>query len=110
MDGVTPRKVSWGAVLGGIAIAGLSAIVVTPASMVLGAWLSEVIGRNPASVPIAAGLAAIAAAVAIWLLWLMTRRNRDLGMGVIIGGALVVLMSGGCGALLSSFSMGGGIH
>lgn len=110
MDGLEqPRKVSWGAVIGGICIAGLSAIIVTPGSMLLGAWISEQIGRNSASVAIGGVLAAITAAIAMALLWLLVRRNRDLAIGVIIGGAMVVMLSGGCGFLLSSFS-GASMH
>lgn len=109
MDELTPpRKISWGAVIGGIVIACFCAIIVTPVSMFVGAWLSEAIGRNPASVAIGAGLAALTAAAVMALLWLLVRRqNRDLAVGIIIGGALVVILSGGCGALLSQFAATG---
>jgi hypothetical protein len=99
-----PRKVSWGAVIGGVCIAAAVAIVVTPLSMVCGAWIAEQIGRGPATVAVGAVMAGLVAAFAMWVIWLLARRNRDLGIGVIIGGALVVILSGTCGALLSSFS------
>ena len=72
--------------------------------MIVGTGLADAIGHNSASAVIGAILAAITAAIVMAALWTLVRKNRDLAMGVIIGGALVVILSGGCGALLSSFS------
>lgn len=109
-ESVVPRKVSWGAVIGGIVIAWLSGIVIVPLSMIAGAGLADQIGGSTNAKQIIAVLVAVLISALIILVewWLIKRSNRDLATGILVGGAIVVIISGGCGALLSGLS--GGLH
>jgi hypothetical protein len=109
MDVETNKPVSWGSVIGGVFMALLSGVVVVPVAMLAGAFLGSLVGRGVA-VGIGLVLALAIAGAIYYLLWRLTRRkNPDLATGLIIGGALITLLSGACGAMMSSV-MSGGMH
>jgi hypothetical protein len=105
--------VSWGAVLGGIAVALAAGIVVVPTAMAGGGMLAGVarsIGTN-AAIGVGVLLSLVIAGIVYWALWSFSRRrSADFATGIIIGGALMTLLSGGCGLLLSALAAGGGVH
>lgn len=111
MDELKPnsRPVSWGAVLGGIALALFAGVLVVPMGMAGGGMLAHAVSSTgDFAVGVGAMAALLIAGCAYWLLWSIARhRSVDLATGMIVGGALMTLLSGGCGALLSGLAAGG---
>ena len=104
MDVEAKKPVSWGSVIGGVVLALVAGVILVPVSM-LGGGFTAMTLEMPAQTTVALGvtLSILISGTAYWGLWWLTRRsNADLATGIIVGGFLMVLLSGGCGALISS--------
>lgn len=99
MDVDQKRNVSWGAVAGGLLIAWTTGVIVG-----LLAFAGSLV-LLPSNEPAAIALTVFGVAlfyVAIY--WFARRAVRDLAMGILIGGCMVAIASGACGALLSNLT------
>ena len=99
MDVEEKRTVSWGAVIGGLVIAWGTGIFVS-----LGATAGSLL-----VVPEQDALGIILAVLVVMLFyaaiyWFTRRRVRDLALGILIGGFMVAISTGACGALLSKMT------
>jgi hypothetical protein len=91
---VTERKVSWGVVIGGIAVALIAGFIVTIFSTLGGMYVFDQVHSKAVGVLVAVG----APVALIAIVYLATRRRSpDFARGVIIGGCLVLLWSSACG-------------
>ena len=98
---VEKRKVSWGAVVGGLFIAWVSGILASLGALAGSFLLLEEYPRT------ALGVAVVAVALFYFLaFWLARRRVRDLAMGILIGGCMVALATGACGGLMVMITAG----
>lgn len=91
---VTERKVSWGTVIAGIAVACLIGFVITIFSTLGGMLVYEQIHSKAVGV-----LVAIAVPVGLLALVYFTTRRKapDFARGLIIGACLVLIWSSTCG-------------
>jgi peptidoglycan biosynthesis protein MviN/MurJ (putative lipid II flippase) len=101
MDVATPpkRTVNWWMVILGLFIAFVSGAFVGLLAAVGGVTLFE---RNQALAFTTITLAVALVYVAVW--WFTRRPSPDLAIGMLIGGCVMALVSGTCGALLSGLS------
>jgi hypothetical protein len=91
---VEERKVSWGAVIGGLVVAGLVGFVVTIFSGLGGMAVWDETHNKALGMLVAVGVPTLLEL----LIYLSTRRGSpDFARGVLIGLCLVVLWSGACG-------------
>lgn len=101
MDVAAPqkRKVNWGLVILGLLIAWVSGAFVAFLAAVGGLTLFE---KQVALATIGPALAVALFYVLIW--WFTRRPAPDFAIGLLIGGCMMALVAGGCGALMSGMS------
>ena len=95
MDVNGKREVSWLPVLGGLLAAWFAGIFVNILAIAGGAAMFE----EPTL-----GISVAVAAVALFyaaIFWLTRRRWRDFAIGFLVGGCMMAILAGTCGALLS---------
>lgn len=94
-----PRKVSWGAVIGGMFLAWFLGIFASVGAIAGSVTLFDM--REALAVVVATAAVALFY-LAIW--WFTSRVARDLAMGLLIGGCMVAIATGACGALMMGLS------
>jgi hypothetical protein len=101
MDVAAPqkRKVNWGMVILGLVIAWVSGAFIAFLAAIGGLTLFEKQAVLAFIGPM------VAVALFYGLMWWVTRRPApDFAIGLLIGGCMMALVAGGCGALMSGMS------
>ena len=101
MDVATPAKrtVNWWMVLLGLFIAFVSGAIIGFLTAIGGMMVFE---RNTAATFASVTLVVALIYVAIW--WFRRRASPDLAIGMLIGGCVMALAAGTCGAMLSGLA------
>jgi lipoprotein signal peptidase len=96
MDLEEARKVNWLSVLGGLVVAWIAGAVIG-----LGVAFGSFVLFNQAG-PVIILAPVVVTVLASWVVYRIARTSmRDFAVGLLIGGCMMALVAGACGALLS---------